>query len=447
MVKKTQGVRRGADREPIDVSALGFVDATTAARTLGVSIETLYTYVSRRWIRRVARADGRGHLYVRVDVDRLRAKREGKKGKAPAAGGALRWGDPILDSALTAIGDDGPRYRGRRAIDLAARGVSFESTAELLWTGELPDERPRWEALGDFPARPIASSLPSDANFAQVLQLSAAMLVARDRPTTASSTAIPALDLARGRSACRRLAASLCLAIAPDRFDDASARDSVAEITAVALGAKEPRVVAPAIEKALILCADHELNVSAFAVRVVASSGADLCACLAAGLAALSGPRHGGVSRTLEAFLDEMGPPERARAAVEHRLRRGESIPGFGHPLYPQGDPRADVLLDLAREIGGAHALRSVTALARTMRDDRRAPATLDVGLLALATALGLPRGSAFALFAVGRTAGWIAHALEQRQDAGLLRPRARYVGVGAEVDGGITADRAPKRR
>src|SRR5262249_34879714 len=75
-----------ADREAVDVSALGFVDAPTAARTLGVTVETLYTYVSRRWIRRVARPDGRGHLYVRVDVDRLKAKRQGRKGEAPAAG-------------------------------------------------------------------------------------------------------------------------------------------------------------------------------------------------------------------------------------------------------------------------------------------------------------------------------------------------------------------------
>src|SRR5439155_25905687 len=110
----------------------------------------------------------------------------------------------------------------------------------------------------------------------------------------------------------------------------------------------------------------------------------DLHACVAAALGALSGPRHGGVSRTLESFLHEVGSPDRVKPAVHERLRRGEEIPGFGHPLYPNGDPRAEVLLELARDVAGAEPLRTLSALVRAMRDERREPATLDVGLVAL---------------------------------------------------------------
>jgi citrate synthase len=115
---------------------------------------------------------------------------------------------------------------------------------------------------------------------------------------------------------------------------------------------------------------------------------------------------------------------------VRERIGRGEALPGFGHPLYPDGDPRARVLLDSAAAIAPrCPALRTLTALAGAARDAGVAPPTVDLGLCALAFALGLPPGSAVSLFVMGRTAGWVAHMLEQREAGFLLRPRARYVG------------------
>jgi citrate synthase len=116
---------------------------------------------------------------------------------------------------------------------------------------------------------------------------------------------------------------------------------------------------------------------------------------------------------------------------VRERARRGEAIPGFGHPLYPKGDPRAAPLLDAARSIAGkSPVVRTVLSIVRAMREEGREAPTVDLGLVSLASALGLPRGSAVAIFAVGRTAGWVAHILEQRRADFVLRPRARYVGV-----------------
>ena len=178
--------------------------------------------------------------------------------------------------------------------------------------------------------------------------------------------------------------------------------------------------------RVLVLAADHELNASAFAVRVVASTGASLGACLNAGLSALSGPLHGGTTSLVEILFDEVVAAGDAAGAVETRLRRGDGIPGFDHPLYPDGDPRAAALLPHLP----ADRLRD--DLAAVMAETAGRLPNIDFALVALRRALGLPRGAALALFAIGRTAGWIAHALEQRRDDKLIRPRARYVGPSA---------------
>jgi citrate synthase len=163
---------------------------------------------------------------------------------------------------------------------------------------------------------------------------------------------------------------------------------------------------------------------------VAASTGADLYACVTAALAALSGPRHGGTCDRIEMLVTEAGAPRHAAAALDARLRRGDAIPGFGHPLYPHGDPRGRVLLETARALDArAKPLRTLLAIVQAMRERGREEPTLDTGLVALAGALGLPPGTAVGLFAVGRTAGWIAHALEQQAAGFVLRPRARYVG------------------
>ena len=176
------------------------------------------------------------------------------------------------------------------------------------------------------------------------------------------------------------------------------------------------------VRRALVLCADHELNASAYAARVVASTGASLAACVLAGLAALSGPRHGGMTEgvaQLAAVPDVLAEPAAALAA---RLARGEDLPGFDHRLYPEGDPRCRTLL--ARNPPNAVWADLIEAAVRLTG---RLP-TVDVALAMLEATLPLPPGAGLALFATGRTVGWIAHALEQRGEGHLIRPRAEYL-------------------
>src|SRR5262249_33286899 len=179
-----------------------------------------------------------------------------------------------------------------------------------------------------------------------------------------------------------------------------------------------------AIRAALVLCADHELNASAFAVRVVASTGASLAACLSAGLSALSGPRHGGQTSLVEVLFEGAERFGGVARLLEERLRRGDILPGFGQPLYRNGDPRALALLPLLPSDPTREGLREAMDTIRGKQPN------LDFALVSLRRALHLKPGSALALFAIGRTAGWIAHALEQQAEAKLIRPRARYTGA-----------------
>jgi citrate synthase len=176
------------------------------------------------------------------------------------------------------------------------------------------------------------------------------------------------------------------------------------------------------IRQVLVLLADHELNASTFAARVAASTGASPAAAALAGLAALSGPLHGGMAPRVQAFVDEAARTG-AKAAIAARLAQGAPIPGFGHQLYPDGDPRARALLAAFRPSTVFEAVR------REAEAQTGLIANVDYALTAMTAQMRLPANAAFLLFAVGRCAGWLAHALEQLQTGQLIRPRARYVG------------------
>jgi citrate synthase len=418
-----------------------YVSAREAVALLGVRRPTLYAYVTRGLVQSVAGASKRERLYLRSDLERLKARAEARAGHGAVAADALRWGQPVLDSALTRIDAEGPAYRGRLARDLAAADVAFEAVAELLWLGALPSgERPAWTAAAKRDAlrglddprgfRVAAAALPlTGGSSAYLRRLELVLpLFAADDPGAAHP---PNADdeHRRARSLLVRLRATLC---ADDRERALAALEapSMALGVATALGASDPAAAARAINRALVVSADHELNASTFAARIAASAGCDLYACVAAGLAVLSGPLHGGLTDVVESMIDAIGCPSRAQAFVEDRHGRGADVPGFGHRLYRGADPRATVLLDLARAVGrNDEALATITALVDAVGASGRPGPTLDVGLVALARSLDLPKGSAGALFAMGRAAGWVAHVFEQRASGHLLRPRARYIG------------------
>lgn len=359
-----------------------WLDASAAAERLGVKTATLYTYVSRGLIRRVPGADGRSR-YAASDVERVRSRKDARAGHGAVAAGALRWGEPVIDTAVGGVTPEGPIYRGRRALDLLE--TPFQDVVHLLLDLDGPALVLGGAPVGALDARPLTDHLME------------AVL----------ADAGPDRHLLPPIEAAHRILRSLA--------------------SAVPGLAAAPR---PERDAALVLVADHELNASTLAARVAASTGADLHGCVLAALATLSGPRHGGAGERVEVLLDEVAASS-ATETLRARLRRGDALPGFGHPLYPEGDPRCPPLLAMAARLAPEHPhVRAALDLDAAARAAGHLLPNLDVGLVAIAAALGLPRRCSVGLFAVGRAAGWMAHALEQRAAGYLLRPRARYVGT-----------------
>ena len=396
-----------------------YLGAREAAEELGVSRATLYAYVSRGMIRSEA-AGGRRRRYRAEDVRRLKERKERRRDPDRVVEGALSWGTPIMESEITLVTDDGFYYRGRDAVALS-RESTIEEVAALIWAGDpgkaadlFPPEVP------ELPAS-VRSVLGKGLRPFEVFQVLLPLAGADD----------PAAYDLRSEAVARTGTRIL-------RLMARAAAGETAPGLAEALGRGWcPRDAAAArlLGAALILCADHELPVSTFAARCVASSGATPYAVVAAGLAALGGVRHGGVLELVEAFLREVEAVGGARAAISGRLRRGEAIPGFGHSLYPGGDPRGAELLSIT---AAAHPDSPAVALSAEVAGEALSlmgeRPTVDFGLVTLARALELPAGGAVALFALGRTVGWIGHAIEQYESGSLIRPRTRYVGEPVSV-------------
>ena len=394
----------------------GRINADEAARRLGVRRETVYAYVSRGLIRSEAQGGTRERLYHREDVEALVRRRQGRRDPARAAADALSWGAPVLESELTLIRDGELYYRGEPAETLAASST-FEDVAGLLWgrlpEAGIPDALPslprswtRWSAL--------LAGLPPLERF----QVALAATGAGDAGAYDTSPAA----VHRTGAAVLRLLAGVAIGAEPSRAP-------IAELLQRGWVPKQPRTRA-AIEAALILWADHELNVGTFTVRCVASAHATPYAAVSAGLSALRGGLHGGATERVEALFDEAQSPPRVRAALEARLRRGERIPGFGHHLYPDGDPRANALLAHVRSLRPkARALALADSIERESVALIGHRPNIDFASVSLRRVFDLPLGSTLALVAVGRCAGWIAHVLEQYRAGRLIRPRARYVG------------------
>ncbi len=398
------------------------LSAREAADRLGVKVPTLYAYVSRGLLRSVPGESGRARRYLREDIEALRTRSRGA-----AAAGALRWGEPVLETGITAMTPRGPVYRGHPASELAEAGARFESVAELLWTGSLPERAPVWPTLRDdaIDLAGVARLVPSGAASAAWNPVLLCALAARD-PGRFDTT--PDGVLPRARRMLRVLVLGLALPADPGRAEAVLEAPSVADAVAVALGVRPRAAVRRALDRTLVLLADHELNSSTFAARVTASTRADVYACVLSGLATLSGPLHGALSEQVEALVAETERPEDAERVVHDRQRRGERIPGFGHPYYPDGDPRARPILASAWELGKrSRELAVMNALVTTMELANKPPPNVDAALVALRGALGMPRGAAAGLFAVARCAGWVAHVLEQYATGHLVRPRARY--------------------
>lgn len=359
-------------------------------------------------------------------------------------------------SAITAI--DGAKgrlyYRGYEIGDLAAH-ASFEETTHLLWFGELPSPAEREAFAGRLRAareipRPVLDllrALPRDAHPLDVLRTAVSLAATVDPDGRAGD------DAANLRKAFRLTALIPGVVAAWQRLR--AGQDPVAAETEGSHAAHFLRLlhgrppapdVARVLDTILTLHADHELNASTLAVRVAVATLADLHAAVVAAIATLEGPRHGGANEDVLAMLLEIGDPDRAEAHVAARLdahargTRAERadprarVPGFGHRVYRADDARARVLRQMAKTMaeatGHAQLFEVAERVYAAMTARTGLPVNVDFFSAVVYHALGIPGDLCTSIFAVGRVAGWCAHALEQYADNRLIRPRADYVGV-----------------
>jgi citrate synthase len=325
----------------------------------------------------------------------------------------------VIESGITVLGADRPYYRGRDALELA-RSASFESVAEWLWTGSQARPEP-WRAADGAvaAARTAQSGLPTRTLLLERLQVIVPALAAMD-PLRANLEPGAVADVGRA-----------LIAGMVESLPGTDASDATGSITGrlwTKLGATRPRSpLAQALRAALVLLADHELAASTLAVRVAASVRADPYAVVMAGLATLSGPLHGGASLGAESLLAEAGTPAGAADVIGLRLRRGERVPGFGHMVYASSDGRATALLETIRShASSSPAIAMADAILAEARRRRLPEPNVDFALAVLTRAAGMPIGSGEAVFAIARTAGWLAHAREEYAHRTRLRPRAR---------------------
>lgn len=392
------------------------LSAPEAASILGISLATLYSYVSRGLLTPTVANASRSKRYPREAVLHLAARKaDGKRGGHSAAA-AMNWGVPVLETRISHIADGQLYYRGHNAVSLAEK-ATLEMAAGILWS-ETPSDL--FTANPFTPAPGLPETLYRFTMDMAPLERAGTIMhsLAHTLPALDGSTT-PVLDYG---PMLMRLLAAILLGTQPSALPLHEQLAREWGITAVQ---------AELIRSALVLLADHELNASTFAVRCVASTGASLPATLSTGLAALSGPRHGGGSASVKQLLDSMrAAPRLGRTAAGYFSEDGSAPMGFRHRLYPDGDPRAAYLLNRLSTIP-VEAKNAAEVIGDCIEEGKRRGylPNADFALAAMQFAFGLPDSAALTLFALARSAGWIAHAAEQVAADTLIRPRSRYVG------------------
>jgi citrate synthase len=374
-----------------------------ARRLLEVRPQTIYAYVSRG---RIAVSpdpeDSRRSLYRSEDVANLVRRKINGRTRATLAATTLFGAEPSIPTSISTFAGGRLYYRGIDAVSLAAT-ATLEDAASVLWGSE----------------RPVVFAAPSGPV--------PAVPAGRVRAFTELAALTAVGHSTRGRTAKVLLEESASLVGRLAAAFGASEDHALLLHERLARGWRQPRAVAGLIRKTLVLLADHEITSSAFSSRITASTGASLAACLLAGLTTFSGPLHGDASVRVRTLFDEVerSDPE---AVVDRYLSSAISIPGFGHHIYPDGDPRAAALMaDFEPPKHIARLIDRVVSLTGLLP-------TIDVALATLVTRYRLPGDAAFALFAVARSVGLLAHSMEQLSVDSVIRPRGRYTGPTAQL-------------
>ncbi|MEI8412910.1 MULTISPECIES: citrate/2-methylcitrate synthase [unclassified Kribbella] len=375
-----------------------YLTTAEVARRLKVKPETIYAYVSRGLLTSVRARGRRGSLFAAADVERLASKSVEHSGVVEQ-----------IETELTLLHDDNLYYRGHSVRELATERT-VEEVAHLLWTGELTTQ-PTFPAPGDSVqlARSAMRVVPDSARLTDRLRVAVAVLGAADpmRFDLAPRSVILAAE---------KLIGVLTAALPGPA---SGVEQSLGKRLWPKLSPHPPRP--EVLEAALILLADHGLAVSTVAARVAASARANLYAVVSAGLGALDGQYHGAAPTLAYEFLQraQRDPLQ----ALSDQLRSGEPVPGFGHRIYRERDPRAEVLLEL---LGDHPIVETVQVLGARMPSFPNS----DLAVAAMMHAFEFRADAGDALFALARIIGWTAHALEEYA-APALRFRALGIYTG----------------
>jgi len=373
---------------------MSWISADQALSLLSTKPQTLYANVSRgRIAARPDPDDPRRSLYRQDDVERLAARQKGRRPATMVAAESIAWGEPVLETAISTVANGHFYIRGQDVVALA-KSATLEDMAALLW------------------------NVPGPVDFAAVTSIgsSAGLIAAYRQIAELAATQMP--PIGRARSVLIKDATLVVSLVA-------------SAITGARSGPVHERLAtqwqrpdaANSLRCALVLLSEHELNASTFAARVTASTGAPLAAAVLSGLAALSGPLHGTASLSMGALVRD-AKRHGVEAAVSSLLRQGRPLPCFGHRLYPDHDIRAPALL-ATFEVPKLFA--ELAMVGEAMSGEKP---NIDFALSALVAAYDLPEDAPLQIFALARSVGWLAHALEQIETGALIRPRARYVGV-----------------
>jgi citrate synthase len=407
----------------INMDALPRLTAEQTAERLGIKLETLYAYVARGRLQRQRTADG--STFDPLEVERFAATR---RRRSPDAAGHSE-GSPlmVIETRFALIEDGELFYRGRPVAELITE--PFETVAHWALTG-------RWDAAARFTsgagveaARAAADALPAAAGDRDRQLVAVAALAAAD-PLRASLG--PEVVATAGE----RLLAGM-VEVLPGRPGPANGDATLAARLAARLADSPTPARVALVNAALVLLLDHDIAISTLAARAAASARATPYGVVIAGLGALDSPLHGNASRAAHRLLARVVAGEDpARAVADTVLTAHGPVPGFGQPLYPQGDPRARLLLGMlaARAASDgprtAGVVAAVDAVAAVMRDRTGAHPNIDLALGAVSLACGMRDDAGEVLFATARTVGWLVHALDEyAQPALRLRPLGRYVG------------------
>ena len=396
-----------------------------AAEFLGVKTATLYAYASRGQLESLSSgADGRERAYRMSELLRLRNSARGVKNSKDSE--PPGWTGPLIKSSITEICDDRHKYRGQDVLKLARSVKPFEIVAELLWDTD-ESSLMEWSRAKPFAAgKQIKKIAVPESDFLDLLKL---LLVSIEMSEPLSHKLLSG-DV---YSDARRLISSMAICAGVTHQRDATVSSGVlplAQTLLFALSGTKSSEKSELINSALVLCADHELNASALAARVAASCDATLFSAVLSALATFSGTMHGAASRRAEDLVANSLRFPSAGAWLKDYMRHSDNIPGFGSDIYSAGDPRAQFLIDAASKLNSkSKPLGRLIEICDCVEQQLGTLPNLDVGLAAISYALSLPPGSGTTIFAVSRTAGWIAHAIEQRSYGTAIRPRAKYIG------------------